>query len=292
LAYQPTTWTNREVERPRTFTMQNNADGTVTLIPAEGTIIEGGTPIVAENMNKIETGIVDLETKVDDNADILSASQLAKLTDDFGGVKLNVSDTSLSILEELVKLKKGFHTFYAYSGVRDIPAGKSIRGFMHLTTDDFGYLQAQDYGGNMYTNYYDNGAWKGWQTLFTSAENVAYQHFQESLWDGASYMHGTSHIYPTKLLTECRNGWCLLFSDYNVGEGERNLDYYWYFVPRGTATYAAGHHQVIIPQYWSPTENSSVIKTLYIYDNKISGHANNDSTDGQKDVVLRRVIEV
>jgi hypothetical protein len=54
MPYQKTIWTNREVERPRTFTMQDNGDGTITLIPAEGQIIEPGTPIIAQTMNKIE----------------------------------------------------------------------------------------------------------------------------------------------------------------------------------------------------------------------------------------------
>ncbi|CAK7070347.1 hypothetical protein [Tissierella sp.] len=57
MAYERTIWKNREVERPRTFTMQDNEDGTVTLIPAEGQIIEPGTPIIAANMNNIEDGI-------------------------------------------------------------------------------------------------------------------------------------------------------------------------------------------------------------------------------------------
>ncbi|OMF54672.1 hypothetical protein BK138_16060 [Paenibacillus rhizosphaerae] len=60
MAYTPTEWKNREVERPRTYNFQNNDDGTTTLIPAEGTIVEPGTPIVAANMNNIEQGLVDL----------------------------------------------------------------------------------------------------------------------------------------------------------------------------------------------------------------------------------------
>lgn len=59
MAYTPTDWKNREVERPRTFRLQDNPDGTKTLIPAEGNVIEPGTPIIAENMNKIEQGIKD-----------------------------------------------------------------------------------------------------------------------------------------------------------------------------------------------------------------------------------------
>ncbi|MFJ7933718.1 hypothetical protein [Sporosarcina sp. NPDC096371] len=57
MAYTPTEWKNREVERPRTFREQNNPDGSITLIPAEGDVIEAGTPIIADNMNKIELGI-------------------------------------------------------------------------------------------------------------------------------------------------------------------------------------------------------------------------------------------
>ena len=66
MAYEPLEWTNREVERPRTFTVQNNPDGTVTLIPAEGQVTEPGTPIMAVNMNRIEQGIADLDADSND----------------------------------------------------------------------------------------------------------------------------------------------------------------------------------------------------------------------------------
>lgn len=57
MAYVKTTWKNREVANPRTFTMVENQDGTVTLIPAEGQVFEEGTPIVAAVMNNIEDGV-------------------------------------------------------------------------------------------------------------------------------------------------------------------------------------------------------------------------------------------
>lgn len=59
--YQKTVWKNREVERPRTYNVQENPDGTITLIPAEGQIIEPGTPIIAQYMNNIEDGIEMLD---------------------------------------------------------------------------------------------------------------------------------------------------------------------------------------------------------------------------------------
>jgi hypothetical protein len=43
------------VEKPLTFTQVNNPGGTITLTPAEGTIVEPGTPINAANMNNLET---------------------------------------------------------------------------------------------------------------------------------------------------------------------------------------------------------------------------------------------
>lgn len=64
MAYVPLIWKNREVERPRTFQLQNNADGSVTLVPKEGVIVEAGTPIIADNMNRIEQGIADISMAV------------------------------------------------------------------------------------------------------------------------------------------------------------------------------------------------------------------------------------
>jgi len=57
MAYTKNTWTDRSVERPLTFTMVTNTDGSTTLTPAEGTIITSGTPITADKLNNIENGI-------------------------------------------------------------------------------------------------------------------------------------------------------------------------------------------------------------------------------------------
>jgi len=55
MAYVKTDWKDRVVEKPRTFILQNNGDGTVTLVPSPGTVVEEGTPVNAANLNKIET---------------------------------------------------------------------------------------------------------------------------------------------------------------------------------------------------------------------------------------------
>jgi hypothetical protein len=57
MAYTPTTWANREVEKPRTYIMTDNGDGTITLTPSEGEVFVAGTPLDAVNLNKMETQI-------------------------------------------------------------------------------------------------------------------------------------------------------------------------------------------------------------------------------------------
>jgi len=57
MAYTPTNWKDRVIEKPRTYRMQDNGDGTITLIPEPGTIYEPGTPVNAVNLNKLENGL-------------------------------------------------------------------------------------------------------------------------------------------------------------------------------------------------------------------------------------------
>ena len=73
MAYNPTNWSNREVEKPRTYTMVTNPDGTVTLTPSEGQVFTPGTPIDAAVMNKIETQLVVSDTgKVEKAGDVMT----------------------------------------------------------------------------------------------------------------------------------------------------------------------------------------------------------------------------
>jgi hypothetical protein len=50
-------WQDRIVETPRTFTQQNNGNGTVTLIPSPGQVVQVGTPVNATNLNAIEADL-------------------------------------------------------------------------------------------------------------------------------------------------------------------------------------------------------------------------------------------
>lgn len=68
MAYKKTLWKDRVVEKPNTYRSVENPDGTITLYPITGQVIEKGTPVSAANLNKIENGIVELNEQLDNIA--------------------------------------------------------------------------------------------------------------------------------------------------------------------------------------------------------------------------------
>ena len=61
MTYEPIGFKDKVVERPRTYFLQENPDGSFTLIPAPGEVYEEGTPLNAANLNKLEQGLVTHE---------------------------------------------------------------------------------------------------------------------------------------------------------------------------------------------------------------------------------------
>lgn len=57
MAFEPILWKDRQIERPNTFTLKNNPDGTYTLIPVPGTIFEPGTALSAQTLNLMQDKI-------------------------------------------------------------------------------------------------------------------------------------------------------------------------------------------------------------------------------------------
>lgn len=75
MSYQLTDWKDRVVERPRTFTVTNNPDGTMTLTPSPGVVVQEGTPVNAAQLKRMEQGIWDAyimsgEIPIDDNTQL------------------------------------------------------------------------------------------------------------------------------------------------------------------------------------------------------------------------------
>lgn len=57
MAYIKNIWVDQDVERPKTYEVTNNQDGSITLTDSFGLVTELGTPVNEVNMNHIEDGI-------------------------------------------------------------------------------------------------------------------------------------------------------------------------------------------------------------------------------------------
>lgn len=93
--YEKINFKDRIVEKPNTYTVQTNDDGTVTLVPAFGNVLQEGTIINSKNMDHIEEGIKQLSNKV-------------YIKDNFAVLTGNVSVEGGKVSGEEIKLPTGF----------------------------------------------------------------------------------------------------------------------------------------------------------------------------------------
>lgn len=99
MPYTKKVWVDRTVERPLTYIQQDNGDGTITLIPSEGSIISAGTPITADNLNNIEDGIATLDNEKAPKSSPIFDGNLTtsgKITTTFGGQCLDLKAGAIS----------------------------------------------------------------------------------------------------------------------------------------------------------------------------------------------------
>lgn len=108
------------------------------------------------------------------------------------------------------------------------------------------------------------------------------------LWSGGYYMHSGQKIYPSKKLSDCPNGWILIWSDYDEASATAK-DYQWVhtFVHKYQGSKHKGQEVYLpVPQYYT----TMTVKTLTVYNDSIVGSDNNTSDSNQKDIVLRYVL--
>ncbi len=78
-------WKDHVVARPRTYTEAENADGSKTFTPANGEIIQQGTPQSATNFNKMEGGLQDVSIAFDLLATVNQAEARRKNSENTAG---------------------------------------------------------------------------------------------------------------------------------------------------------------------------------------------------------------
>lgn len=192
------------------------------------------------------------------------------------------------VLEKLAALPCGVHTCYCPMASVNAPKQtEAWRFLVHKTSasGNYGWIMAFGSRGSVYSNYYDNLNWRGWKCIHDIEP--------EPLWTGAMYMTTGHTVEPTKTLSQCRNGWLLLWSDYNPGEGENNYDFSTTIIPKRAYTgqkWSGGQFLCMVPCHYAADGQNHITKCLHIHDTKIVGHENNTAVD-RNDVVLRAIYE-
>lgn len=218
-----------------------------------------------------------------------------QMTADDGNVYVIWSNQD--VVAKIKALPTGMYTAYAKAGTTNNPkTTEGWRFLVHKTTNAVGWVQAFGSSGSMFLGTVDSDGWKGWKCIFDADPTP--------LWTGKLYMAGTDStpqtVTPSKKLSECRNGWLLLWSDYDPDTSTANdADFATTIIPKSNATGGNWNGKSFlcdIPRYIGSNVNDvdterRIMKILYIYDNYIKGSPNNNKDD-RNDVVLRAVYEI
>lgn len=106
------------------------------------------------------------------------------------------------------------------------------------------------------------------------------------LWQGFHHMSGKESVTPSKALSECNNGWVLVWSDWDDGVGTQDWNFCFTYIPKNTPWKNGKNHTFPL----SAGEDTWAIKTLYVYDTYFRGNDTNKN-GGNYDVILRAVLE-
>lgn len=119
---------------------------------------------------------------------------------------------------------------------------------------------------------------------------------ETALWLGANTMGADQTITPSKKLSECANGWLLVFSDYDTANNAGyNSEFVYKYVPKRIHTDFSVNSALSFFEVPTAMNESGAytmtVKRLSILNDKIIGYAGNTATDAGKDTCLRAVYE-
>ena len=224
-----------------------------------------------------------------DSAYIAKALQMVA---DDGDVEYTYSaSANPDLLAQITQMPIGMHTAYSQSGVTNNPKTvEAWRMLIHKTSTTNIWVLAFGSSGSIYSNYKDSNGWKGWRAIYNVGSPV--------LWSGKLYPNANHTITPSKKLSECRNGWMLLWCDYDPDTSTVNdADLATTMIPKcryDGEPWDGKNFLCDVPRFYGSATDTSlekrITKTLTIYDNKIVGNAVNSQGD-RNDVVLRAVYE-
>ena len=108
MAYIPNEWKDQIVQRPKTYQMNTNDDGSVTLIDSFGLVTELGTPVNEDYMNHIEQGIAGVAIRYYNKTETYTLNEwvLGEVNDEKGIYQSLIADNTGNALTDTTKWKK------------------------------------------------------------------------------------------------------------------------------------------------------------------------------------------
>ena len=210
------------------------------------------------------------------------------LTDTAGRQKTTITG---NVLTTIAGLSAGVHTAYSGGGSNATATNapntiESWRYLIHKNYPAYGWVMAFGSEGSLFINYLDNGTWRGWKPIWDNNPSP--------LWSGTVFMNANQTVTPSKMLSQCKNGWILLWSDYDTANSTAtNGDVFASYIPKRCYSGGnwSGHSWLVdIPVEASNTAETRCIKKVYVWNDRIVGNAINE-TSPRNDVVLRAVYE-
>jgi hypothetical protein len=181
-----------------------------------------------------------------------------------GGAMIGDIDMGDKNIVNMNAIKFNDHDYMGTGGMQWIKSG-ALDG--SITDSDYDAFRVLD--GTGYLND---------KPVFTSDNEV--------LWTGTYYMNDGQVAVPSKKLSQCPNGWILVWSDF-TNDVANNYDFNFTYIPKAHARlYPSTGVWAII----STTFGSITGKYIFVSDTAISGHQyNDDGTDGRNNAVLRHI---
>lgn len=219
------------------------------------------------------------------SAETIDTFQKYKITPDNGLTNQYFDKTT----DDLFSISKNLETFYSKPGVKNHPPmDASVRGIFISEKLGYGEMLAMGYDGSIWRATQTNGTWYPWNKMLGMNDYAS-----NKLWQGAAYPTQGQTITPTKKLSECRNGWVLIFSDYDYGVGSNNFHWVQHRVHKGfLQNHSMAGHYFVTQNAMSGLSTNLTGKAMDFYDNRIVGGEFNDSNENSsRDVCLRYIYE-
>lgn len=210
-------WKDRVVEKPRTFNIQNNPDGTVTLLPAPGQIIQEGTPVNATNLNGLENDLTSHKAESASQAHLAKNIGLEDTTGNFTATELEGAMSELfTNVSDGKSLVGG-----AITGVDDSVVIPTDPTFGDLASAIGGISTGKKWASGETENY-SEGGYNDWYELitvrgldFTPSIVLAWNNSQGGRFGvintlnhdefSHSYFKGPQNLVPKKLSTDIKS---------------------------------------------------------------------------------------